>query len=325
MRRIALLYNDPGAGASEADADVLVQVEAVLQAMRTTGNPVTPIAVSLDLAALDDALSRIRPTIAINLVEALGGTDRLATLVPQLLDARRIPYTGVGADALAALTDKVAAKRALRAAGLATPDWYLPGELFPGPGAYIIKARYEHASIGMDSDSVLRAGEASHLDCAAAKRSARFGTAFFAERFVPGREFNLALLSEADGVETLPPAEIDFSGLPAGEPSIVGWNAKWVPDSIEYNTTPRRLTFSGDDAALLRELGQLARSAWDAFGLRGYARVDFRVDASGQPWILEVNGNPCLSPDAGFAASLAHARIPFEQAVERLLGAAAHD
>jgi D-alanine-D-alanine ligase len=70
---------------------------------------------------------------------------------------------------------------------------------------------------------------------------------------------------------------------------------------------------------LLCQLAYLARECWHGFGLRGYARVDFRVDQEGNPWILEINANPCLSPDAGFAAALERAGISFPQAVERLL------
>jgi D-alanine-D-alanine ligase len=69
----------------------------------------------------------------------------------------------------------------------------------------------------------------------------------------------------------------------------------------------------------LAELGELARTCWTLFGLRGYARVDFRLDACGKPWILEVNSNPCLSPDAGFAAAVERASISFEEAVRRIL------
>jgi D-alanine-D-alanine ligase len=63
----------------------------------------------------------------------------------------------------------------------------------------------------------------------------------------------------------------------------------------------------------------LAEQCWTLFGLRGWARVDFRVDAAGQPLILEINANPCLSLDAGFAAALEQASIPFDQAIRRIL------
>jgi ribosomal protein S18 acetylase RimI-like enzyme len=69
----------------------------------------------------------------------------------------------------------------------------------------------------------------------------------------------------------------------------------------------------------LDTLRSLAVECWRLFGLRGFARVDFRVDVRGRPWILEINTNPCLSPDAGFAAALARANVPLERAVEWII------
>ncbi|MGA2035451.1 MAG: hypothetical protein ABSG68_24650, partial [Thermoguttaceae bacterium] len=119
-----------------------------------------------------------------------------------------------------------------------------------------------------------------------------------------------------------PPAEIDFSAFPPGKPRIVGHRAKWEADSFEYQGTPRRFDFPAEDRPLLDRREELARACWRLFRLRGYARVDFRVDGRGQPWILEINTNPCLSPDAGYAAALAQAGISLEQAIGRILLAA---
>ena len=66
-------------------------------------------------------------------------------------------------------------------------------------------------------------------------------------------------------------------------------------------------------------LKTLASHCWGLFDLGGYVRVDFRVDADGQPWILEINANPCIAPDAGYAAALQQAGIPFSQAIQRIL------
>jgi D-alanine-D-alanine ligase len=127
------------------------------------------------------------------------------------------------------------------------------------------------------------------------------------------------------GPEVLPPAEIDFSAFPAGKPRIVGFDAKWDADSFAYTNTPRQFDFSASDRGLLERLSDLARKCWTSFGLAGYARVDFRVDEWGEPWILEINGNPCLSPDAGFAAAVERASIGYTRAVERIVAAALDD
>jgi D-alanine-D-alanine ligase len=319
--RVAIVYNEPDLDADAAEADVLDQVRVVSGAVERLGHETHALACGLNLESLGAALDRLKPDLVFNLVEALGGTDALAPLVPLLLDARRVPYTGAGSGALLSCADKVAAKRRMRAAGLPSPDFYTGyGAESAAAGRYIVKARSEHASLGMDDTSVFEASGPAMLDREIERRGCEFGTAFFAERFVPGREFNLALLSRgAGGAEVLPAAEIVFSGFPADKPNIVGYRAKWSPDSFEYGATERRLEFPPQDEPLLRCLERLALECWRLFGLRGYARVDFRVDDAGRPWILEVNPNPCLAPDAGFAAALEAAGIPFVTAMTRVL------
>jgi len=146
----------------------------------------------------------------------------------------------------------------------------------------------------------------------------------FAEQYIEGREFNLSLLGNRGDVQVLPPAEIHFEGFADEKPKIVGYRAKWAAESAEYSGTPRTFQFPPTDRELLDNLIQLARLCWQHFGLRGYARVDFRVDAMGRPWILEINANPCLSPDAGYAAALKEANIPFTTAIERILSDTLH-
>lgn len=326
--RIAVAYNAPTQGAGPAETDVLQQVAAVESALARLGHEAVQMPCTLNLEALVAALDRERPALVFNLVEALAGTDRLAPLVPCLLDARGIPYTGTGSNALAATIDKVSVKSCLRAAGLPTPDWFvapLPASA-DCSGRFIVKARSEHASIGLGDDAVVDVAGPAQLACHIARKADAFGIAFFAERFIEGREFNIALLADdASEVRVLPPAEIDFSAFAADKPRIVGHDAKWEPASFEYNATPRCFEFEASDAALLRELRELSRRVWALLGLRGYARVDLRVDDLGKPWILEVNPNPCIAPDAGFAAALEAAGLSFEEAVARMLQAAASD
>jgi D-alanine-D-alanine ligase len=146
------------------------------------------------------------------------------------------------------------------------------------------------------------------------------GKPFFAERFVEGREFNLSLLGETPDV--LPPAEIDFGAYPAEKPRIVGFGAKWTHASFEFKNTPRRFDFPAADTSLVRQMTNLAVECWRLFGLRGYARVDFRVDLAEQPWILEINTNPCIAPTSGFAAAMEQAGLSYDDGIQRIIEAA---
>jgi len=155
-----------------------------------------------------------------------------------------------------------------------------------------------------------------------ADRTDRFGTEHFAESFIEGREFNLSLLEGRGRASVLPIAEILFEDWREGSPRIVGYDAKWTSDSDAYTGTPRRFGLEKTEPALAAELERLAKSCWDLFGLAGYARVDFRVDGEGKPWILEVNVNPCLNPDAGFAAAAATAGLSYRDLIGCIIDAA---
>ena len=85
--------------------------------------------------------------------------------------------------------------------------------------------------------------------------------------------------------------------------------------------TPPRFGVEEDAPELAAKLTRLALACWELFNLDGYARVDFRVDRTGAPSILEVNMNPCLSADAGFAASALEAGIDYDAMIARVIQA----
>jgi D-alanine-D-alanine ligase len=326
--RVAVLFNRVGADAAPDERDVLAQRDAVAAALAEQGHEPLPIACDLDLRALAERLAAVRPQTAFNLVESLGGRERLLHLVPALLDALGLAYTGAPTEALFLATNKLLAKERLAAAGLPTPAWWTPAgdDGLPAAGdgdAWIVKSVWEHGSVGLTDAALVAGGDRGRLAARVAELATEPGGACFAEAYVEGRELNLSLLDGPSGPRVLPPAEIVFADYPPGKPRIVGYPAKWEPASFEYRHTPRRFDFPAADAPLLAELGELARRAWRLFGLRGYARVDFRVDAGGRPFILEVNANPCLSPDAGFAAALERAGVTFGAAVAAIITEAA--
>lgn len=326
--RVVIAHNAVAQDASSDDADVLVQVAAVSEALVATGHEVIVLDCGLDLESFAARLEELRPDRVFNLVESLGGHGRLIAHVPALLDAMRIPYTGAPSEAVYLTSNKLIGKAFLQSAGLLVPPTVaaFPSNAFvdggiPSPGfadAYVVKSVWEHASIGLDEDTLVRGGIPD--EALLAKRASALGGACFAEPFLDGREFNIAMIaSGGNDPLVLPPAEIDFSTFPSGKPRLVGYRAKWDEGSFEFHNTTRRFDFDEKDEGLLAELACLSKRAWKALGLRGYARVDFRVDLEGRPWILEVNANPCLSPDAGFAAAVTNAGLAYSEAIARIL------
>jgi D-alanine-D-alanine ligase len=328
--RIVLLHNAVAEQDSIADRDVLVQVEVVEAALRQKGHQTATVPCTLDLEGMLAAVRRHNPDVVFNLVESLGGEDSLISLAPAVLEAFGIPFAGNSAEALFFTTQKLLTKQRLLSAGLPTPGWMAAGQVanlsrldadLPSDGSpqkWIIKGVSDHASRNMDDGAVFF-GDGPEVSRRLQERYQNAGRPCFAEQFIEGREFNLALLAHCGGVEVLPPEEIDFSAFPPGKERIVNCQAKWDQDSFEFHHTPPRFDFPPADRPLLERLAALARQCWELFSLRGWARVDFRVDAAGKPWILELNANACLSPDAGYAAALAHAQIPFDAAVERIV------
>lgn len=318
--RVLILHDAVSAQARPDESDVLQQAAHVEASLGELGHQCSRLALTLDLAGARDAILARKPDLVFNLVESVDRQGRLIHLAPALLDTLGMPYTGAPTDAVYSTSGKLVTKRLLGAAGLPTPDWRSLSQLDAGgpvpQGKWIIKSVWEHASVGLDEDSVVESDSALHLASLLRKRLAALGGEGFVERFIPGREFNLGVIASPNGPRALAPAEIVFEGYDDDKPCVVGYRAKWDEDSYEYSHTPRRFEFPDSDAPLLARLSRLSLECWRQFQVRGYARVDFRVDNSGQPWILEINVNPCLSPDAGFAAALERSGISPTQAVE---------
>jgi D-alanine-D-alanine ligase len=261
---------------------------------------------------LIETLASRRPLLVFNLVDAIKGDSRLAPHVPARLDALGIAYTGCGTRALFETLSKVGTKLKLAHAGLPTPGWSADGTGLNPDANVIVKAVWEHGSLGLNETSVVRCADAPRV---VAARSLHLNTEHFAETYIEGREFHVVLLERSWGVEILPIAEIVFKGLELEAPKIYGYDGKWTPDSAAYVGTLRHFGLEENDPGLARKLKQLALACWILFGFSGYARVDFRVDTAETPFIIDVNPNPYLTPDSEDATAAAKAGLSFEDFV----------
>jgi D-alanine-D-alanine ligase len=322
--RVVILYDRiVEEGGSPDQKDVLVQAEAVSESLAELGHEPISLTFSLDAKAFAESVKRVQPDLAFNLVESVEGHGRLIHLAAAVLDFLRVPYTGSPTDTLFLTTNKLLTKRILEASGIPTPPYFRYEDLATAEGPldqpYIIKSVWEHASVGLDEDSVVFVANPRDLLSEMERRKEKLGGECFAEKYIEGREFNLSILASDGGPEVLPPAEIKFENYPPGKWRVVGYRAKWDENSHEYWDTVRRFQFSPDDEPLLVDLREMAKKCWSLFGLRGYGRVDFRVDQLNQPWVLEINANPCLSLDAGFFAATTRAGLSYKEMVRRII------
>ncbi|HWU26935.1 MAG TPA: hypothetical protein VN154_11095 [Rhizomicrobium sp.] len=285
------------------DLDTLTTAQAIAKTLQHCGHSAVLAPFEFSAEAVLAQMKDAHADIVFNMVESVLGQDHLSSVAPAIFEHLAIPFTGSGGVAIAATSDKPFAKTMMRACGFATPDWSEPPHwrMLSDGKRYIVKSATEDASLALDDESVC--GTIASVRARAKLCAAHYGGRWFAEAFVDGREFNVALVEAREGWQALPVAEMRFQDWPNGKPKIVGYGAKWNEQSEESTKTIRRFGHEKHEPSVASALIAAAINVCRLFGLRGYARVDFRLDAAGVPQILEVNSNPCLAPEAGFAAA----------------------
>jgi D-alanine-D-alanine ligase len=326
-----VLYNSANVSKREAcEEEVYLsnifreEVIAIEESLKEGG--FNPYVFAIDFFSKDliHALLDISPKFVFNLCEEINGKCELEMCVAGLLELMGIPYTGSDPFALGLALNKFHVKQILRSAGIPTARGFI---CYPGIKAAIprgmrfpmfVKPSRQDASLGINGNSVCYTAEQLQ------KQILYIHTAYeqeaLVEEFLDGREFNVSVVGDSNP-EVLAISEIDFSGLPDGEPKIVSYRAKWDEDSPMYRFTvpicpadlPKRLE---------NRIKNIAIRSSQCIGCRDYARVDMRADARGNIHVLEVNPNPDISPKAGFARAARSAGFSYSEIILRISEAA---
>lgn len=317
MNKVVILINKMSSEPSQDELDVLDQATLVEETLEKLGYETEWLFTGINLASTSKKLLQMNPLFVFNLVESLDSDGKLIHLAPALLEHLKIPFAGCSAESIYVTGNKILAKKIMVSEGLPAPElWNFSVNNAVNPSAlFIAKPVMEDASVGITDENILPGDREKIQEFLKAHQD----TNYFFERYISGREFNISVLGGKKGPEILPIAEINFEDYPEDKPKIVGYQAKWDGDSFEYNHTNRSFGLEEKEPQLAEELKKLCVDCWNLFGLKGYARVDLRVDDSGKPWILEVNANPCLSEDAGFYAAAQKAKYSFDEVMKRII------
>jgi D-alanine-D-alanine ligase len=324
---IALLHNadhdaledDPG---REARQEV-VQVAAALASALTRGGQVAvPVAVGDEPLAAFQSLGRHPPDLVVNLCESVSGDSRGEMAAGALLEVLGIPYTGSGPLALGLALHKDKAKELLFARGVPTPAFALVSSLaelasVQLPFPLIVKPVREDASAGVSFDSVVYDSASLREAVQLVLRS--FHQPALVERFIAGREVYVSFLGNTPRV-VLPLSEIHFGKAFEGRPRIVSYRAKWETASPECRDSPSGPCKLSPDVEA--KVVGAALAAFEALGCQDYGRVDLRLSAEGEPYVIDINPNCDLHPQAGYARAAAAAGMDYAALGSRLVDVA---
>ncbi len=293
-------------------------------ALRANNHEFARVAVDDDIEPIIKSLKESKPDIVVNLAESFAGKSALESNVAALLNLLGLRYTGSSPAGLILAGDKTLTKKVLTFHGILTArfatvfrgavDW--AGDIsFP----LILKPPQEDASLGITQKSIVN--DVQELLQTISSLQNEYQGPVLAEEFIDGREFYVGVLGNSDA-QALPVMELDFSGYPEGKPKIASWEAKWGDEGDEKGAEfeGTKSVFPTDVSEELTEkMQKVAVDAFHALRLRDYARVDLRVTAKEEIYVIEVNPNCYLEKKAEFASAAGKSGLEYPALIERII------
>jgi D-alanine-D-alanine ligase len=321
MPKALIFHSQLGPNPPADELDVLEQARYFAEGLSRLGYQVQQLEFENNLDHNTEIIANARPEIVVNLVETIKGDGRLIHMAPAWLEHLNVRFTGCTSEAIYVTSNKLLSKKIMQLYGIQTPAFSSDaGKLktdFTG-SQFILKSIWEHASFGMDEHDPVFIGKNEIIAGRLAAKNAH-DQLFFAEEYIEGREFNVSIIAGQNRPIVLPVAEIKFNNYPDAKPKIVGYRAKWDETSFEYKNTNRQFVDEGIEKELYGRIHDICLKCWNIFDLRGYARVDFRMDEKGTLYVLEINANPCISVDSGFVAAASRQGLSQHEVVKLIV------
>ena len=292
----------------------------VVETLREMGHTVRVLGVNDDLTGIRSAVEEFKPHIVFNLMEAFAGVTTFDQNVVSYLELLRLPYTGCNPRGLILARDKALSKKLLAYHRVPVPEFtvvrrgrrpVLSKRLqFP----LIVKSLFFEASAGISQASVVE--NADQLQKRVVFVHENLGTAAIVEQFIDGRELYVGVIGN-ERLDILPVWEMSFAEMPDNRWRIATERVKW---STQYQKKHGIMTNAASlDADAAARIQRIARRAYTALDLNGYARIDIRLDDAGHPFVLEANPNPNLAYGEDFAESAEVHGTSYERLLDRII------
>jgi D-alanine-D-alanine ligase len=322
-RVVVLVHKDlvPRENVPEDEVQPEWQMEwEVVTTLRRRGHDLMVIGVHDDLTPIRRCIEEFKPTVVFNLMEAFADIGVFDQNVVSYLELLRVPYTGCNPRGLMLSRDKALARKLLAYHRIPAPEFTVVPlnrrPVVPKRLAYplIVKSLTYESSIGISQASVVANEE--QLVKRVQYIHDTILTPAIVEQFIDGRELYVGVIGN-HRLRALPVWEISFAQMAENNWRIATERVKW---SVKYQT---RHGIATDEAQLppakAAAIQHLAKRTYRALDLSGYARIDFRMDASGKAYVLEGNANPQLEQGEDFARSAERAGLPYARLLERIM------
>jgi D-alanine-D-alanine ligase len=266
-------------------------------------------------------LAKCGADLIFNLTESYAGDDTKEMHITAFLDILEIPYTGAGPHANILAQDKSIAKKMFAFHGIQSPYFatayrgtidHAHDISFP----LIVKPTSEDGSIGIDAAAVVNS--VKELMERVHYIQTEFDSPALIEEYIEGREIYAAVLGNSENAYTLPLVELDLSKLPKGLPRIATQDVKFDKDTEAYKLTKSVIAEDLDEETVTR-LNEIAIKAYRAVRLRDYGRIDMRISAKGEVYVIEANPNPWLSSGQEFAMAARKSGLSYTQMIGEIV------
>ncbi len=257
--------------------------------------------------------------------EGYNNDPRKELHIPALLEKMDMGYTGAGPQCLAHCYDKSLVRGIAKEMGIPVPlAFFIKPEdtTFELPFAFptLVKPNFGDSSFGITQRSVTNNLEDLLNVILEIREKFGYDKPILVEEFLPGKDLSVGIIGNPPSAyNALPIIEEDYSELPENLPKICGYEAKWRPDSPYWNvkSIPANLPDETEKSII-----EWCLKLFERLECRDYARFDWRLDAFGNPKLLEVNPNPGWCWDGHLARMSKLAGMSYPEMLEAILHSA---
>jgi len=328
-KKLKVLVLFDGVQPTPIDADLSEEMKTeeweteanVMKALGELGHNAEHLAIFDDVDLVRQKMENFQPDVLFNLVEQFKNNPGFDQNIVSLLEMQGVPFTGCGSIGLTLCKHKGISKKILGHHGILTPNFVVipRGQRIGGPRQLkfpiLVKPVKEEASYGISRNSFVQNDEQFRERIAFVHE--KYKSDAIAEEYIEGRELYVSIMGNVR-LQVFPIRELVFKEVPANEPKIATYKAKW---DEKYR---KRWGLEGQfaenlDRALVKEIERTCKEIYRLLTIDGYARIDLRMSTENKLYFIEANPNPHLAADEDFAQSALKAGLNYPQLIQALI------